>query len=234
MDGENNSVMPRPIDYMEPSFASSVADKTSVHHNIDNIIYENERDRSFNEFTDYIQDYQIDLNQKLVGPPFKLSPVSNVSDIFNNAILRHAWEDRGSPLINMIPGAGRSDYAIDRRKEMVPFESETQPVDTMNVYSYTPESHFIAELGHADQYKRNEGESMFDWKMRRRKQHFQSIEELNLGRERYEIPGTEEWDAHKIKEQQIYDMFPEGYNLSGKDSLLQRMKREQWRLWGGQ
>ena len=39
MDGENNSVMPRPIDYMEPSFASSVADKTSVHHNIDNIIF---------------------------------------------------------------------------------------------------------------------------------------------------------------------------------------------------
>jgi hypothetical protein len=44
MDGESNSIMPRPIDYMEGyqagGFTEALADETSVHHNIDKLLFE--------------------------------------------------------------------------------------------------------------------------------------------------------------------------------------------------
>ena len=42
-------LMSRPIDFLETSFTPAVADKTSVHHNIDNIIMDSEID-SFYKF----------------------------------------------------------------------------------------------------------------------------------------------------------------------------------------
>ena len=222
MDTEATPIMSRLIDFMEPSFASSVADETSVHHNIDNLIYE---DESFNKFADILQHYEIDEG--------RVNRISKVSDIFNNVILKQLWKEKGSPFIKMLPGAGRSNYGIDERTEAYnPFESKTQPVDTMNLYSYLPESSFMGELAHADQYKRKEGESMFDWKMRRMNLHNKStIESEKLGEEAYQTPGAQEWEAHKIKEQELYEHLPAGFNLSGSDSLFQRMKRRQWDLW---
>jgi hypothetical protein len=225
MDGAGNQIMSRPIDFMEPSFASSVADATSVHHNIDNLIYENDRDKSFNKFAEILQNYEIDEG--------RVNRISKVPDIVNNVILKQLWKEKGSPFIKMLPGAGRSYYGLDRRNEAyIPFESETHPVDTMGIYSYFPESHFMGELAHADQYKRKEGESMFDWKMRRMNIDIKGNTEWEkLGEEAYQTPGAVEWEAHKIKEQELYEHLPAGFNLSGSDSLFQRMKRSQWNLW---
>jgi len=52
--------MSRPIDFMEPSFASSVTDATSVHHNIDNLI------------SDYkINSYYKNSEEAYYGKPYK-------------------------------------------------------------------------------------------------------------------------------------------------------------------
>ena len=60
MDGAGNQIMSRPIDFMEPSFASSVADETSVHHNIDNLI------------SDYkINSYYKNSEEAYYGKPYK-------------------------------------------------------------------------------------------------------------------------------------------------------------------
>ena len=44
MDGESNPIMPRPIDYIEGyqagGFTEALADETSVHHNIDKLLFE--------------------------------------------------------------------------------------------------------------------------------------------------------------------------------------------------
>ena len=60
MDGESNPIMPRPIDYMDPSFVSSVADETSVHHNIDNIIVDSE-----------VNSYYKNPEESYYGKPYK-------------------------------------------------------------------------------------------------------------------------------------------------------------------
>jgi hypothetical protein len=226
MDGAGNQIMPRPIDYMEPSFASSVADETSVHYNIDNLIYENDRDKSFNKFADILQNYEINKG--------RVNPISTVPDIFDKTILKQLWKEKGAPFINLIPGAGRSEYKLDERTEAYSdFSSKTHPVDTMNIYLDFPVSNFVAELGgHADQYKRRKGESLVDWKIRRMNMDEKAyIEEKELGDDAYQTPGAQEWDAHKIRQEESYEQLSSGFNLSGRDSLYQRMQRNQWDLW---
>jgi hypothetical protein len=58
-----------------------------------------------------------------------------------------------------------------------------------------------------------------------------NTEREKLGEEAYQTPGAQEWEAHKIKEQELYEHLPAGFNLSGSDSLFQRMKKRQWDLW---
>ena len=108
------------------------------------------------------------------------------------------WKKGGSPFVKVAGETGRASYSMSDAHS-----------DTLNIYEDRLLSDYMAEISHGMQYARKEGESVKDWKDRRRKlQDIARSEKILFGSKRYgQIKGsdpTHEFKAHSIIEPSLW------------------------------
>jgi len=137
------------------------------------------------------------------------------------------WKKGGSPFVKMLrsgegevggrPYYKRSDAPSYRKLgenspilQVIEQDDDTfYAPDTLNIYEDRLLSDYMAEISHGMQYARKEGESVKDWKDRRRKlQDIARSEKILFGSKRYgQIKGsdpTHEFKAHSIIEPSLW------------------------------